>query len=185
MQKKSSLLQVKEPYSNLVIYIMHIAYFSLLEFCCTVWSPHTQEYINKLEMVQQRVARYVAMRCHNTSSVTSMLDHLEWESLEARRDTKFQLTMLFKIINDMVDIPQEEYLTPASKRTPTGDSHKFRQIPASSDYYLNSFFPKTVRLWSLLTSHSDLTFPVWYSSNGSLALYHSKNLSRAGQCSRF
>ena len=38
------------------------------------------------------------------SSVTSMLDHLEWESLEARR-TKCQLTMMFKIINDLVDIP--------------------------------------------------------------------------------
>ena len=121
----------------------------ILEYCCTVWSPHTQEYINKLEMVQRRAARYVTNRYHNTSSVTSMLDHLEWESLEARR-TKCQLTMMFKIIHDLVDIPQEEYLTPASKRTRTRHSHKFRQIPASSDYYLNSFFPKTVRLWNSL-----------------------------------
>ena len=117
--------------------------------CCTVWSPHTQEYINKLEMVQRRAARYVTNRYHNTSSVTSMLDHLEWESLEARR-TKSQLTMMFKIINDLVNIPQEEYLTPASKRTRTRHSYKFQQISASSDYYLNSFFPKNVRLWNSL-----------------------------------
>ena len=133
----------------------------ILEYCWTVWSLHTQEYINKLEMVQQRAARYVTYRYHNTSSVTSMLDQLEWEA----RRTKCQLTMLFKIINDLVDIPQEEYLIPASKRTRTRHSHKFRQIPASSDYYLNSFFPKTVRLWNSLvpTSHSG-----WCSQFGTL-----------------
>ena len=102
----------------------------ILEHCCTVWSRHTQEYINKLVMVQRRAARYVTNRYHNTSSVTSMLDHLEWESLEARR-TKCKLTMLFKIINDLVDILQEEYLTPASKRTRTRHSHKSRQIPTN------------------------------------------------------
>ena len=95
----------------------------ILEYCCTVWSPHTQEYTNKLEMVQRRAAIYVTNHYHNTSSVTSMLNHLEWESLEARR-TKCQPTMLFKIINDLVDIPQEEYLRPASKRTQTQHSHK-------------------------------------------------------------
>ena len=91
-----------------------------------------------------------------------MLDHLEWESLEARR-TKSQLTMLFKIINDLVDIPQEEYLKPASKRTRTRHSYKFRQIPASSDYYLNSFFPKDCKTLGLPTSHSG-----WCSQFGTL-----------------
>ena len=78
---------------------------SILEYCCTVWSPYTQDYINKLEMVQRRAARYVTNRYHNTSSVTSMLEHLELESLESRR-VKCQPTMLFKIINDLVDISQ-------------------------------------------------------------------------------
>ena len=39
----------------------------ILEYCCTVWNPHTQEYINKLEMVQRRAARYVTNRYHNTN----------------------------------------------------------------------------------------------------------------------
>ena len=92
------------------------AYLSLvrpiLEYCCTVWSPYTQDFINKLEMVQRRAVRYFTNRYHNTSSVTSMLEHLEWESLESRR-VKCQLTMLFKIINDLVDIPPDQYLTEA------------------------------------------------------------------------
>ena len=57
---------------------------SIIEYCSTVWSPHTKEYVSKVEMVQQRATRYVTNRYRNTRSVTSMLDHLDWESLEAR-----------------------------------------------------------------------------------------------------
>lgn len=121
----------------------------LLEYCSTVWSPYTQEYIQKVEMVQRRAARYVTNRYHNTSSVTTMLDHLEWETLEARR-TKNRLVMFFKIIHGLVDIPAEEYLTPASTRTRSRHSLKFRQIPTSSDYHKFSFFPNTVCLWNSL-----------------------------------
>ena len=46
------------------------AYHSLvrpvLEYCCTVWSPYTDDYIDKLEMAQRRAARYVTNRYHNT-----------------------------------------------------------------------------------------------------------------------
>ena len=45
-----------------------------------------------------------------------MLDHLEWESLEARH-AKNQLTMLFKIIHGLVDIPACDYLVLAPTRT--------------------------------------------------------------------
>ena len=121
----------------------------LLEYFSTVRSPYTHEYVHKLEMVQRRAARYVTNRYHNTSSVTSMLDHLDWESLEARR-TKHQLIMFFKIVHGLVDIPSDAYLTPASTRTRSHHSLKFRQIPTSSDYYKHSFFPKTVCLWNSL-----------------------------------
>ena len=121
------------------------AYFSMvrpiIEYCSTVCSPHTKEYVSKVEMVQRRAARYVTNRYRNTSSVTSMLDHLDWESLEAQR-AKTQLTMLFKIIHGLVDIPAEDYLIPASTRTRSQHSLKFLQIPVSSNYYKFSFFPK-------------------------------------------
>ena len=45
--------------------------------------PHIKEYVSKVEMVQRRAARHITNRYRNNSSVTSMLDHLEWESLEA------------------------------------------------------------------------------------------------------
>ena len=145
------------------------AYFSMvrpiIEYCLTVWSPHTKEYVSKVEMVQRHAARYVTNRYRNTSSVTSMLDHLDWESLEARR-AKTQLIMLFKIIHGLVDIPAEDYLVPASTRTRSQLSLKFLQIPVSSDYYKFSFFPRTICRWNSLPAMW-LRLPVWYPSNRS------------------
>ena len=103
-------------------------------------------------MVQRRAARYVMNRYRNTSSVTSMLEHLEWECLEARR-AKHQLTVFFKIVHGLVDIPATDYLTPASNRTRSQHSLKFRHIPTSSDYYKFSFFPSTVRHWNSLSAN--------------------------------
>ena len=93
------------------------AYISLvrpiLEYCSTIWNPYHKDQIYKLEMVQQRAARYTTNRYHNTSSVSEMLDHLNWETLKSRR-TKAQFTMMFRIVNSLVDVPLKQYLTPAS-----------------------------------------------------------------------
>jgi predicted YcjX-like family ATPase len=73
------------------------------------YCPHTKDAINKIEMVQRRAARYVTNRYRNTSSVTYMLGDLEWDTLETRRK-KIRLTMMYKIINNLIDIRAEEYL---------------------------------------------------------------------------
>ena len=65
------------------------AYVSLvrptLEYASSVWDPYQQNDIHRLEMVQRRAARYVTNRYHNTSSVSSMIEQLEWTTLEERR----------------------------------------------------------------------------------------------------
>ena len=58
---------------------------SNLEFCSSVWSPHHKEQIRKLEMIQRKAARYTTNRFKNTSSVSSMLEHMQWEPFESRR----------------------------------------------------------------------------------------------------
>ena len=46
----------------------------------TVWNPHYEGQVNKIELVQRKTARYVTNIYHNTSSVTSMSNHLQWKS---------------------------------------------------------------------------------------------------------
>ena len=72
-----------------------------LEYATCVWDPHTQTAKQKFEAVQRRAARYVTRRYHNTSSVTNMLHHLEWQTLEQRRIAT-NLTMLYNISYNIV-----------------------------------------------------------------------------------
>ena len=129
------------------------AYFSLVrphvEYCCSVWSPHTAEMTTKLEAVQRRAARYITNAYDKTTSVSAMLRELDWEPLESRR-VKFQLTLLYKIINDLVDIPSHPYLQPGSSRTRSQHSIKFRQFTVRTNVLKYSFFPRSIPVWNSL-----------------------------------
>ena len=69
-----------------------------MEYASSVWNPNLQKDINKVEMIQRRSARYVTNRYHNTSYVETMLQKLQWPTLEERR-MKARLTLLYKIAN--------------------------------------------------------------------------------------
>jgi hypothetical protein len=55
-----------------------------MEYACIIWDPHTKENINKLEAVQRRSVRFVYDFRH-TTSVTPMLNELNWAPLQERR----------------------------------------------------------------------------------------------------
>ena len=81
-----------------------------------IWDPHNRTQINQIEKVQRRAARYVTNRYHNTSSVTDMLQNLNWPSLEITR-TRVRL-MLYKIIHHIVAIhPLDTLLLPTTTIT--------------------------------------------------------------------
>jgi len=129
------------------------AYFALvrsnLEYCCTIWSPHHKTLIHKGEMVQRRAARFACNRYHNTSSVTDILLYLQWETLETRRQ-KHQLTMFFKIINNLVAIDPDPYLTPARVMPRSAHTKRFLSYSTSTDTLKFSFFPRCIPLWNKL-----------------------------------
>jgi hypothetical protein len=72
--------------------IKETAYTSLVrptvEYASSVWDPYHQNNKHRLEMVQRREARYVTNRHHNTSYVSSMIEDLNWKSLEVYSEDK-------------------------------------------------------------------------------------------------
>jgi hypothetical protein len=65
--------------------------------------------INSLEKVQRRAARYTYNRHHNTSSVSEMLNTMNWQTLQERR-LRTRLIMLHKVINENIAIPTQNIL---------------------------------------------------------------------------
>ena len=55
-------------------------------YACSVWSPYHQHNISKIEMVQRRAGLFVTNNYDWNSSVTDMLQHLQWEPLQDRRN---------------------------------------------------------------------------------------------------
>ena len=55
-----------------------------VEYASTVWSPHTQKDINKIEMIQRRAIRWTQNSYSTYASVTKMQNELGLRSLEVR-----------------------------------------------------------------------------------------------------
>jgi hypothetical protein len=119
-----------------------------VEYCASIWDPHQAKYIKQVEMVQRRAARYVTRRYHNTSSVTDMINTLNWESLEQRR-AKMRLALFYKMNSSSIAIPIPSCILLPNRPRP-GFPHQFQMIYASTEAYKNSYFPRTVRQWNTL-----------------------------------
>jgi hypothetical protein len=74
-----------------------------LEYASSVWAPHTQSNINKLESVQWRAARFATGNYNTTSSVTTMLNHLKWDTLQ-QHCLRTKEIMMYRIINGLVAV---------------------------------------------------------------------------------
>ena len=58
----------------------------ILEYSSIVFAPYTKRNIDKLEAFQRRAARFVTSNYSYTSSVTAMMETLNWNTLHARRN---------------------------------------------------------------------------------------------------
>ena len=113
------------------------------EYCATVWDPYYLKQATTLEKVQRRAARWVTGRFHNTSSVSSMLNDLGWRDLCQRR-VDSRLCMAFKVVHGLVAIPAGHFIKVQREGV------HLQQIYAKQNYYLYSFFPRTVSDWNQL-----------------------------------
>ena len=91
------------------------AYLSLVrphvEYCSTIWNPHSKKDIARIEHIQRQAARFVLCRYRHQESVTTMLQELQWPSLEDRRRIS-SLQLMYKIRHQIVAVNPDLYLTP-------------------------------------------------------------------------
>ena len=94
-----------------------------LEYCSSIWDPYQPKHIDKLEMTQRRAARFVKnipfRRSKPPISVSAMVSDLGWEPLQTRR-LHNRLTMMYKITNGLVEVPQEHHPAPRLPNTTRG-----------------------------------------------------------------
>ena len=122
----------------------------LLEYASSVWDPHTQNNITKIESVQRRAARFVLRRYRSTSSVTEMLQELAWPTLQARRRTA-RLAMFYKIKNDLVSADDiKAKMIPPPERDRRTHDQQISKLSGGPSYRNSSFLPRTIGDWNSL-----------------------------------
>ena len=103
-----------------------------LEYCSSVWDPHTQTDVNRIKAVQRRFRRY-----KRKSSPTLMPADLGWSSHSARRE-QARLILMFKLCHSLVNVNSSKTLIP---------------IPDQRA------FPTHIRIRDLQLSKNTISFP--------------------------
>ena len=87
-----------------------------LEYTSPIWNPHKSSQISRLERIQHYAARFVANDHRRTTSPTTLVLTLNWQTLERRRIIKQAMTF-YKIINNIIKIsPPSGLLTRSHNR---------------------------------------------------------------------
>jgi hypothetical protein len=119
-----------------------------LEYCNAIWDPHTKKYIDKLEAVQNKSARFISKNYNRYSSITEIKLQLELQSLQERRFVNRQ-KLLYKTIHE-----QHAFKLPGNvkriNRTTRHHNFTFKDVIFNSRHYQFSFLPRTIRCWNLL-----------------------------------
>ena len=118
----------------------------ILEYCSNVWSPYRLCDIRRLESVQRRFTKKLAGL--KSLPYAERLKCLEAESLEMRR-IKFDLTMYFKIIHQLVDLPSDPLFRVRDVRTRNNGLtlQKDKYICNQERYFFRN---RCINIWNLL-----------------------------------
>jgi len=143
-------------------FIRERAYLSVIrpsiEYASCIWDPHTKTDKDHLDKVQRSAARFVLNKPHRRQatdfdSVTNMVTHLKWPSLERRRKLS-TLTMLYKMRNNLVEIPTayhpETKVIRKETRSTLYNSAQFVTKRSIVDSHKYSFLQRASGLWNAL-----------------------------------
>ena len=111
-----------------------------------MWSPYKLADVKKLESIQRKFTKRLS-GLHELS-YQDRLSELGAESLQTRR-IKFDLTMYFKIMHNLVDLDHNKFFEIKSSRTRGNDlALRLHKYCSNIDRY--SFKNRLIALWNLL-----------------------------------
>ena len=117
-----------------------------LEYAASLWDPHIQSDISRIESVQRFACRICMKWKH--ASYEDMLIELELPSLRSRRNY-LKLCTFLKLCTGYYVYPNLCLST--TRSTSTRSSNFSLSIPlCRANYYLYSFFPNSMKLWNNL-----------------------------------
>ena len=121
----------------------------ILEYASTVWDPHQVNQISQIEKIQRKSARFVTGNYSREASVTTMLENLNWPTLQERR-IGARLNMIYKIVNQLVAIQLPSYIHRRQVASRGSHIHQYIIPHSTCDMYKFSFFPRTIRCWNII-----------------------------------
>jgi hypothetical protein len=80
--------------------------WSTVEYAIPIWNSQQKTQIKQVEQIQRNAARFVKNQPYNPEkpdSVTSMVQNLNWNTLEQRRSMA-DVTRMYKVIHQLVVI---------------------------------------------------------------------------------
>ena len=124
-----------------------------LEYASEAWNPHSTTVVHGLEQIQRAAARFVYSDYRSSTSSSSLVSSLGWDSLHTRR-LLAQCTLFFKIHYQLVSIPFPSIVTSATYCGRHDHNLKYAVPVATIDVYKFSFFPRITRIWNHLPTQT-------------------------------
>ena len=121
----------------------------ILEYASPVWDPHLIKDSDQIEKVQRTAAHWVTSDYSWSSSVTVMLNNLNWPTLSLRRKIS-KLQIFYKAIHNLTALPIPDYFLHTTRLTRNYHSLHYVIPSSNSDSYKFSFFPSVIRAWNNL-----------------------------------
>ncbi len=100
--------------------------------------------INHLERIQHYAARFIANDHRRTTSPTTLVLALNWQTLERRRIIKQGMTF-YKILNNIIIINP-----PTSLLTRSQNRHHYTVPISRLNTLVYSFYPRAIHIWNTI-----------------------------------
>ena len=117
-----------------------------LEYSSFLWNPHNKNWNGQTQTCS------LCDRCHNTSSVSDMLKHLQWPTLK-KRPIQTRISVFYRIIQHIAIYPKifKSYRTVRQDINVVFITHKFKPI-------------RTLLIFILSAHHSTMELGTYISS---------------------